>query len=155
MYDTIQHILTLFFNAIAIMGFFGIALHAMWKAVCAEVAGWETPHTMPKTQQEKALEAPTRLIEMPKFADPWELEITTSSRRWGTPKSIDQPLIKLLPPAANPEASLSVPPTFQGHSRNKLRKIAKSLKIKGYSRLEVPQLISAITTHLETQEIGT
>ena len=89
MYDLIQATLTNLIQFIALAGFGGIALHAIYKQHA------EVPHATPVTNPQAEVEPVT---EEPAIADPWEMPITTSSRRWASRKPA-QPCLYLLPPA--------------------------------------------------------
>ena len=121
MYDFIQSALTAATEIIAIAGFTGIAAHAVFKqhaksaAIYAEVPH-ATPATKPQAEVEPVTEEPTEqpvIGEQPAIADPWEMPITTSSRRWASRKQL-QPSLYLLPPAkeeAKPAAPTRKPAT--------------------------------------------
>jgi hypothetical protein len=104
--EFVQDLLTTATQVIAIAGFGGIALHAIFKqhakiaAIYAEVPH-ATPATKPQAEVEPVTEEPTEqpiIDEQPAIADPWELPITMSSRR-SESRQQAQPSLYLLPPA--------------------------------------------------------
>jgi hypothetical protein len=104
--EFVQDLLTAATQVIALAGFGGIAAHAIFKqyaktaAIYAEVPH-ATPATKPQAEVEPVTEEPTEQLiidEQPAIADPWEMPITTSSRRWASRKPA-QPCLYLLPPA--------------------------------------------------------
>lgn len=45
--------------------------------------------------------------------------------------------------------------TFQNYSRARLRRLAKELGVRGFSKMEIPDLIAAIASHPEAQRVCT
>jgi hypothetical protein len=132
MYDTIQNILTYLIEAIAIIGFFGIAIHAMSRAAQEEILSWgmPTPHGIPQPKQKTTVEPSSPQLEASKDT---EISLDTSdSDLW------------IMPTTAS---------SFHSYSRYRLRKIARELKLRGYSRMEIPELLAEIANHPEAQRL--
>lgn len=148
MYDKIQEILTYLIEAIAIIGFCGCWFHYAMTRTLNEVASWGKPQILQQPMQEKALgTCKTREIseEFPILQNPWELDADTEIKNSSFSKPISP---------AKTEQPQNRKPTFQEYSKTRLRKIARELKIRRYSQMEIPELIMAITSHPEAQRIS-
>ena|SRR4028118_839282 len=125
MYNTIQHILTLFFNAIAIIGFLSCWLHYCATTTLIEIRSWGKPQFFPDSTITN------------------ELKLSVAAH------SISSCNESPISDTNQPKKQLS---TFQDYSKTRLRKIAKDLQIRRYSQMERGELMTAITSHLAAQQ---
>lgn len=141
MYEKIQEFLTYLIEAVAIIGFCGCWFHYALTKTLNEVASWGKPQLSQKLIQEKVLEKCKTIDtskEFPTLQDPWELDADTKIKNSNFSKPISP---------AETEQYQNTKPTFQEYSKTRLRKIARELKIRRYSQMEIPELMMAITTH--------
>ncbi len=139
--QAIQAFLTIAIEVTAIVGFGGIALHAIWSRHRRWMATY-CPPIAPQLELRKPQPESVESEPLVAVSDPWILEIDEPVLTTTTKPACQQikPMF-LLSPATPVEAS------FDRLTKTRLNAIAKELKIPRYSRMDRLDLISAISKH--------
>ncbi len=141
MYDTIQDTLTYLIEAIAILGFCGCWVHYSLSKALDEIASWGMP---PQTLSEDAdKNYKTNSSDLNESLNPTTLSGLESATTMHS-SSI---------PMNDTEYPKNQEPTFQNYSKTRLRKIARELGVRRFSKMEIPELITAITSHPKAQRV--
>ena len=123
--EALQITLTLTAEAIALAAFIGLPLHAIWSSHQRWMRDYCPPVT-PYTPEVQATAAEA-LPEQPEASRLIEVD----------------ELIQAIPSKTVQYQQ----PAFEGYSKTRLRAVARELQIKRYSRLDRPELITAIASH--------
>ncbi|HEY9607651.1 MAG TPA: hypothetical protein V6C85_39060 [Allocoleopsis sp.] len=144
MYDTIQNILTYLIEAIAIIGFCGCWIHHSLSKSLDEITSWGKPQPLlEQTERNYKIEG----NDLNEFFDTTVkdgLKSTTPTQNISI--CDDSPISEIYP-------SENQPPTFEGYSQSRLRRIARELQIGRYTQMKRWELITAIASHPEAQRV--
>jgi hypothetical protein len=144
MYETIQEILTYLIEAIAIIGFTLCWIHYSLSKVLDEIASWGNPQPLSERTERNYEIKPNDLNEFPDATVNNGLKSTTPTQNISVCE--DSPI-------CDRGQAENQPPTFEGYSQSRLRKIARELEIRRYTQMERWELITAIVSHPEAQRV--